>query len=786
MEDHYFRQFKDFDKEFVYICITADIEKNSIFKDTIFLGFDNNIVEHCRSNLIISTLPSTIDEYINPWPFSNTNRMNKNYAITYLNEKYVDSKFLENLSTLYFGCVFIPGYISEDIIEKITKISKVPVILLEKKGSKNNKNLYIDKNITTNIFKYWEKSFYETQNIPKEKKSNGPLLIKDKTEIKPVIMPSVGFLEPLNILIDRCRGLYKSVEKGRILVEPSNIEIKEKKEKEAMYWNNLYLKKLLAEKYLIKLIETKNFEILEDLSLKCSTPLKNDYTINDLELIYEELSEYLTSNFPQVAFLSNMIIVVPSINKPVIESFNKRLGRKKLPNKVLRRIFKPTGYYEIINKDDINANNKEKQKIYNGFLEFSMNEKLKENLILSRIFTKYALGSLLPFLRLPYVPTDKIYNQYLNMQKSSKRSDELLQIQKFNDNLKEITNTISNVLQEDTKQIISSNGKHIKFITDLPVEWVLNNNLPLYVEKSLSRVPILTGNGVIAHSYFNSASISFKTIKILILNTLEKNDGLYIYGKELFSSIQNNLGKHQNKVEYFEPNNKDEFVNKINEYQPTLLIYYGHGKFGERDTEGSLIIKNERITSIEIEKISWKPLITVLGACETEVLYSNYMNVGNLFLRSGSAAVLATYFPVEGNMAKVFIEGLIRNLINTLNNESPQFLINSWADVILMTRRSHYLLDPIFAMKEYAGSKGIILKIPENVIGKIFSLGTQNKDDIENTYRNRDKYLKEIFADEDLCLEILEIVISKNYIFPRSSIFTSLGSPEKIIISREN
>lgn len=27
MEDHYFRQFKDFDKEFVYICITADIEK---------------------------------------------------------------------------------------------------------------------------------------------------------------------------------------------------------------------------------------------------------------------------------------------------------------------------------------------------------------------------------------------------------------------------------------------------------------------------------------------------------------------------------------------------------------------------------------------------------------------------------------------------------------------------------------------------------------------------------------------------------------------------------------
>ena len=115
-------------------------------------------------------------------------------------------------------------------------------------------------------------------------------------------------------------------------------------------------------------------------------------------------------------------------------------------------------------------------------------------------------------------------------------------------------------------------------------------------------------------------------------------------------------------------------------------MFYGHGSFDYNEDEGKLHIRDDSITATELEMIHWNPIITILGACETQTLNNNYLNIGNMLIGSGSASVLATYFPVDGMFTFSFLEGLFRHLLNTLRNESPKRLIKSWKSPLSCTR----------------------------------------------------------------------------------------------------
>ncbi|MHA4045652.1 CHAT domain-containing protein [Bacillus cereus] len=786
LEAEYFSQFNISEGIIPYFCITREIKGTLFDRDTFFLRFDRNIVEHGISNRIIANLPMSVQEWSIPWPFSNMNRNNQKYLIIYINENNIDEKFLEDISVIKYGCIFVPDCISKNLVSLLVSNTNLPVISTSRNEHSVKGVLKIDNNVTEKIFQVWKDNCILDSNPELESGIVENLAIPDKGEIGPISMPDVKFLGSLNVTIDRMRGLYALAGEGTYMVKPSTPETMEDKEREAREWIYLYLKKTIAEKYILSLLNHEKYNILEGLCSKNNLPIiiNEDSSLEDLMSVYRELSDCLTRNFDEVKVMTNMLFVLPSINVPIINNINNLLGRDKIPKKVLRKIYSNDGYYGAISQDDYSAANKDKEERNREFLYFSLREKASEDLVLSMLFTSYALGELIPYIRLPYTPTNKLYELYINLQKNSKRSDELLQIQKFNIDLEGVSNVLSHVVTKDIVKIISSNGKHIKFISDLPIEWLQTNNMPLYIEKSVSRIPILPGNSLIAHSYFTSAEIHSENLKILIMNTLEPSDNLYPLGNNLYKLVLSHLGQDEKKVVYYEPTTKEEFLAMLEETKPTVFIYYGHGSFGNKDSEGKLIIRKDIITSTELEKTNWKPLITIFGACETQVLFSNYLNVGNLFLGSGSASVLATYFPVEGTHALTFIEGLIRNLIYTLNDNSPDSLIRTWADVILLTRRSHYLLDPIYAMEEYAEKKKIELNIPDNIGIKIFELGAQRNDSLEGIYKNRDKYLEEIFTDNKQNLEVFEKVVQNKYIFPRSAIFTSLGSPEKITIVR--
>lgn len=375
-----------------------------------------------------------------------------------------------------------------------------------------------------------------------------------------------------------------------------------------------------------------------------------------------------------------------------------------------------------------------------------------------------------------------------------KRSSNLSEVKKFNTNFHNISTKMEMSLDEEIMEMIIKNGAHIKFITDSPIEWRLYKNVPIGVIKSISRLPIIPGNTLVVTAKNNfKLKIQKLDVSFLIINTINKGAPLYSYGKNLGKKLKEYFPK--NTVKYYEITNKEDFIRIMNENLSTFFVYYGHGSMPEVSRNravqvGKLHIGSDELDMIELyERVKAIPTVTILGACQTQVLNSHYLNIGNMFLGLGSQSVLATYFPVDGLHTFSLIESIFRHLKNFFEGDVPDY-IKKWSDIVLQARRTHYITEPSKSIVAYLDSKGDknkidILDLRKSVmeyciINSYKANGTQLSS-IEQAAIYRDEAYRKYFEKySEKTREIVDYFFEQNYVFPESMLFTSLGSPEKI------
>ena len=406
----------------------------------------------------------------------------------------------------------------------------------------------------------------------------------------------------------------------------------------------------------------------------------------------------------------------------------------------------------------------------------------------------FALDNKNPFIRLPNLPSKDIATCYSHMFRNVSNNSNLLEVEKFNNNFHKISEKMKLSLDEEFIDMILKSGSHIKFITDAPIEWIKHSGVPLGLIKSISRLPIIPGNTLV-----NVAKLTFKEyilkqdVSFLIINTLNPQDPLYGYGNRLGQLLKNYFP--DNSVHYFEITNKSDFIKTLNDYQSTFFIYYGHGSIPMNtrnisEQVGKLHIGNEEIDMINLENnIKKSPLITILGACQTQVLNSHYLNIGNMFLGLGSKSVLATYFPVDGFYTFSLIESIFRHLRNYFEGSTPKYIKN-WSDIILQARRTHYITEPTNTIIEYLIKKGDKIEVNRGELNQFvmkycIESGKNNASSyieiMERSVLYRSDAYKKYFEEyPEKTKKLVDYVLKHNYVFPESIIFTSLGSPENI------
>lgn len=764
-----------FNIPFVSYFITTNNHGNPNFigRDTFSYRFNRNIVTHTQSRYIAAHLPKTLEELVIPWPLSSFVDV-PNYITEYINIELLNKNkdgIIDLIKQTPLGCVFIPEELRDHpFIKQIQEIT-LPVIFLEDGVDIpiSQLQLIVEKN-----------SINASQIIANK------VTISDKTKIEPISIPHKHFLRPLEIAINRNRGLYLSIFENRQEPKPFDNPTTEGKlvvEEQAISDLKYYLKLLIAEKYIIYLAKhEKGIDSLIEIIRKWDDSIDTaDLDLDILEKYFLNLSDYFFEKFDEIVYRTDMVFVLPMVNKTSVDLLNREF-QLRLSKPVLRQIYDFSGYYGIGGGKD-----------FETMLRI-ISDRASENSILDSLSLNFTLDTKSPYVRLPNLPSQDITVWYSQMFKNTMKNANLSEIEKFNNNFHKISEKLKLSLDDEFIDILVKYGKHIKFITDAPIEWVKYKDTPLGLIKSISRLPIIPGNTLVNSAKHNLLTkIPKATVSFLIINALNPNDTLYKNGKKLGELLKEYFPKHC--VNYYEVKNKTDFIRTMNENPSTFFIYYGHGSMPEvsrnqPDQIGKLHIGDDEIDMIELENnIKVVPAVTILGACQTQVLDAHYLNIGNMFLGLGSQSVLATYFPVDGYYTFSLIESIFRNLNNYFEGTTPRYLKN-WADIILQARRTHYITEPINTIIEYLGKKGVKCHIDSIDLRKFvmeYCVKSSSKDNTEYLsvmeqsviYRNR--AYKEYFENyPESIRKLIDYIFKHNYVFPESIIFTSLGSPEKI------
>lgn len=772
-----FRKYfiNEMDKFYYFIIMPA--ESSNIFdRQSLFNRFSSNII-HSRDFLkIIAYLPSTVDEYFKEWPLSVCNyETDCKNEIVYIYDYNIDDNLLINFSRSSLGCIFVLDDVNSTVLDKIIEISKMPIVSSENKSSKV---IPFGADVVKEIYSTWNRNLNKViseQNLKNNLNYSYIKLEFNKSSLKGITNESSKFLDPINMCIDKLRGSQVGIGSNLYTTEYANGLNNREKEKKADRLLVFTIKRFISEKLILLMlgfIEEGSFDeddslILSKLGITKSI-LDNFLTFRNIQE-YEKLCTKVMSNFSQVSLKTDMVICMPSINYLELNEFNNLLGKYKWPPKLLKALCDTDVYYEKI--DDYVSD-----KCDIDLAKNLLKKRGIEKEILSLMYVFYALPRKMPFIRMRNVPTSILYENVFNGIRNSYLKYD---IDKMNIEIDKVNKVLFNSCYSKLWAIINKHSNHIKVLSDMPAEWIQIDKIPLCMLKKISRVPITPGNGLIGHSYFTKKfEININNLGIIIINALpedEHHKELSILVEKLNDLINEQLNKISKECVYIKVNTKDELIEAITVRQPTIMIYYGHGSWNKNEMQGYLHIGNEVISSIDLEKINPKPLITVLGACETEVNYGSHLNIGNLLIGSGCPAVIGTHLPIRGNHAVSFISELIRNLVLCFTKKSNNH-IYSWDEIILRTYQSHYILDVIISLEDLMNQDLSFLKYEYIDYCKL-----KNIEGID-VIKLRNDIFKEILKDNtdlyDMYLELLQ----KDRIIPLSLLYVSLGSPEKIII----
>lgn len=742
-----------------YIIIKPKEDKYAFITQSYFNKFSNNIINSIPMINFIAYLPSTFQEYLYEWPYNiNNNDIDCKSEIIYISDYDIDESDIDEYKHMEIGCIFLLDNIDKQIAQKIKNNSNIPVITSDLCSVKGIEMVYKKwNNNVNNVIRRFNKS--ESAKIKYRK------YCTDKSKLKGIKNPENKFLFPLNLGIDKMRGLQQRILENTYLLQganPKNIQFKEKEADELIVHT---LKEFICEKFItLKLgfIQEESFDNNDEVQLKKFNIKKNELEkiINNQSIeLYEEICNRVYEKFYLLDFSVDMVLVVPSINYNEVIISNEIIGRYN--KKIIDFICNEDSYYGVLLNDTKFV---DKMK--------AIRERAGEKVTLDLMNIIYALPMKIPFIRTRNIPSVELYSTILKKIEEDYINDN---ISELNKNIERVSGMLKDSCSNELWEIIDNHCNNLKVISDMPIEWVKINNMPLCVGKRMSRIPITPGNGLISHSYLiRKYECNKENLKIMLINTLEndkKNDRLNGLSVKLRNSIDNHLKLLNKKCVYKKINTKNDFINALENEQPTVLIYYGHGEYNEEENEGALIIGNEQITASELEEIIHKPLITILGACQTEVSYGSHLNIGNLLIGSGCVSVIATHMQVRGSHAASFISELIRNLVLfILKKDINEF---EWNIVIHKTYISHYILDVIIAMEEEIGKDLGNLKYMYEEYYKKNNI--KNYDIVEK----RNIIFNEILRNNKSLYNCYLHI--KDKIIPLSTLYISLGSPEKIL-----
>lgn len=239
-------------------------------------------------------------------------------------------------------------------------------------------------------------------------------------------------------------------------------------------------------------------------------------------------------------------------------------------------------------------------------------------------------------------------------------------------------------LSQDAQKMLKKCTKQIVAITDLPIEWLPLDGIPLGFTHDICRIAEFPLEGNLMHYVVNEVQ-KYRVPKDILKHTL------VVYGArdEAFVYYQNkcdNLAKRHGFVTKY-CSNKQQFFDVVNEMKPQLLVIDTHGNYDNVLHQSYLLMGDDKIYPQDIIDHHVAVPIVFLSACNTAPTYNMLNTLANGFVQSGSLTVTSSYLPLDvSESSTVYLR-----LLEQLSVASQQSIHKNWLAFVSHILRTSYI-----------------------------------------------------------------------------------------------
>ncbi len=332
-----------------------------------------------------------------------------------------------------------------------------------------------------------------------------------------------------------------------------------------------------------------------------------------------------------------------------------------------------------------------------------------------------------PYLRLPLVcksvNAELSYVSAKNNSRLAYSKDPLA----YNNAIHKIGAILENkLLATKTKKVLERMPAQVVAITDLPIEWMEVDGVPLGFSHDVCRLPETPASSLLTHYVISKFSSHYKIPADILSKTL------LVYGCR-----DDNFKKWQDTADIAAQSlgaksvicqSLDEFEAAVKMHRPELMIIDTHGGTDLQTHQSYIMMGKEKVYPKEIAERDIFARMIFISACNTAPCYNDVNTVGNGFLEAGASAVTSSYLPLDVDESSI----LYIRIMNQLNMAAKEGLHRNWLAFISHILRTSFIMTPLVL----SANEGKV--IDPMLMGKLstISMVFENRADLYRKLRN--------------------------------------------------
>ena len=246
----------------------------------------------------------------------------------------------------------------------------------------------------------------------------------------------------------------------------------------------------------------------------------------------------------------------------------------------------------------------------------------------------------------------------------------------------------SNALCKSTENLIKNDCAQIVALTDLPIEWMMLDGVPLGFSHDVCRLPETPIQSLLAQ-YEESLVTPYVIPKEILKKTLVvygNDEPAFVMFQDAVEMLKGKLGFQTRRCL-----SKKDFFDTVEEVKPDLLIVDSHGSVDIDTHQSYLYIGEDTVMGEDIINSNINPRLVFLSACNTFTTYTSVGTIANAFFQKGANAVTTAYMPLEIMPATT----LYCRLLVNLERVAKKNIHKNWLSFMSHLLRTSYIHAPM-------------------------------------------------------------------------------------------